>query len=584
MLKNIRSYFMKLKGFQRPLERYFFPVVLLLYPFFGITAGLDIADTTYNLGNFEYMSNVDPMWLFSTYFSNLIGSLIMKLPGAGTMIGFAVYCTFFISAMALVSYYVLQNWLPGWMIFIGEFIAESLCWAPRVILYQYIPYFLLTIGSILLILGIFSWKKQNILLFAAGVCLGLNVLARFPAIVDCMLILVLWFYSFINKDKFIDAARKTGVCIAGYVAGLGLPLILISIKYGFNAYPEAIIKLLSMTEGASDYSSGGMLELIIEAYLHTFKNMIIMIPCLAAGIIMFLMAKGRFVLLKKLAFIAGLLVLARYYYGQGVLTANYFYYDCMFQVAMMFLIISAVLCIIGAHGILNGTVEERTLSAMALVQILILPLGSNNRTMPVLNCLFLIAPISLWLMRRLMQRLGDGEWNFAWQAMITGVIIATLFQGALFHINFSFVDGMDGTPRDTKVTEIPKAKGLVTTADNYSTLKELKASLEDNNLTSGKVLTFGEIPGIPYVFDMSPAINTTWPDLDSYSVDSFDDALSSLDASKEPAPTVIIGYKENDGYANFSVKYDKLMDYIGKHDYNKIFESDRFTVYAANDQ
>ena len=107
---------MKLKGFQRPLERYFFPVVLLLYPFFGITAGLDIADTTYNLGNFEYMSNVDPMWLFSTYFSNLIGSLIMKLPGAGTMIGFAVYFTFFISAMALVSYYVLQNWLPGWML------------------------------------------------------------------------------------------------------------------------------------------------------------------------------------------------------------------------------------------------------------------------------------------------------------------------------------------------------------------------------------------------------------------------------------------------------------------------------------
>ena len=183
-----------------------------------------------------------------------------------------------------------------------------------------------------------------------------------------------------------------------------------------------------------------------------------------------------------------------------------------------------------------------------------------------------------------MQRLGDGEWNFAWQAMITGVIVATLIQGALFHFNFSFVDGMDGTPRDTKVTDIPKAKGLVTTADNYSELKELKASLEDNDLMDRKVLTFGEIPGIPYIFDIEPAINTTWPDLDSYSVGSFDEALSSLDASKEAAPTIMIGYKENDGYANFSVKYDKLMDYIGKHDYNKIFESDRFTVYTANDK
>lgn len=583
MLNNIRSYFIKLKGFQSPLERFIFPVVLLLYPFLGINAGLDITDTTYSLSNFRYMDNVDPMWLFSTFLSNLAGSIIMKLPGAGTMIGFSVYCTLIIGATALVSYYVLQRWMPGWMIFIGEFMAESLCWSPRVILYNYVTYLLFTLGAILLILGIFSWKRQNILLFAAGACLGLNVLTRFPNVVECMLILVLWFYSFITKEKFIETVKKTGVCIAGYVAGFGIPIILISVVYGVGAYPEAIKGLFSMTDGASDYSSGGMIASILEAYGTTLKNMAIMIPCLIAGIIMFMGVPKKYSLLKKLFYMAGLLILARYYLARGVITRNYWYYDSMMQPAMMFIIISIVLCIIGAHGVLNGSKEEQTLSFMALILILIIPLGSNNYTMPILNCLFFIAPVSLWLMRRLMQRLGDEEWNFAWQAMITGVIIVTLIQGAIFHATFSFADGDDGTVRDTKVTEIPKARGVVTTAYNNDTLLELKNCLEDNGLMDDEIITFGETPGISYLFDIDPAISTVWPDLDSYSLGRFEADLGKLEASDEPAPTILVGNKLKE-YANISDKYDMLLDYIDKHDYNKIFESDRFTVYTVGSE
>ena len=574
---------MKFKGLQRPLERYFFPVVLLLYPFFGIDRGLDIVDTTYNLSNCEFMGNVDPMWLFSTFLSNLVGSIIMKLPGAGTMIGFSVYCTFVISAMALVAYYVLQRWMPGWMIFIGEIIAESLCWAPRVILYQYLPYLLVTLGMIFLIFGVFSQNRQTLLLFVAGACLGINILMRFPAILECSLILVLWFNSFITKDKFADVLKKTGICIAGYVAGFGVPLLFISLRYGFNAYPDAIAKLFAMTGEASDYSSGGMLADILEAYMHTLGNMLIMIPCIIAGIIMFLLAKERFVLLKKMILVAGLLVLAKYYFSRGVFTRNYYYYDSMFQAAMMFLIISVILCIAGASGFLGGTKDEQTLSFAALMLIFILPIGSNNRTMPVVNCLFLIAPIGLWLIRRLMQRLGDKDYHFAWQAMITGVIAVLLVQGAIFHIRFSFADHNALEPKlDTKVTDIAKANGLVTTKENYDAIKELESCLKDNDLMQSKALVFGDVPGIPYLFDIEPAIDTTWPDLDSYSTVSFKNAIDKLDSSDEPKPTVIMGtldlvMQEN---PNIAAKEKMLMDYIEKNDYNIVFESDRFTVYT----
>ena len=34
-------------------------------------------------------------------------------------------------------------------------------------------------------------------------------------------------------------------------------------------------------------------------------------------------------------------------------------------------------------------------------------------------------------------------------------------------------------------------------------------------------------------------------------------------------------------YANIDAKRDILMDYIASNDYNKVFESDRFTVYVS---
>ena len=589
MLKNIRSYFAKFKGFRRPLERYFFPVVLLLYPFFGITRGLDIVDTTYNLGNYEFMGSVDPMWLFSTFLSNLVGSIIMKFPGAGTMLGFSVYCTFIISAMALVSYYLLQRWIPAWIIFVGELIAESLCWAPRVILYHYLPYLMVTLGTLLLLFGIFSKEKQNIFLFAAGACLGLNILMRFPAILDSGLILVLWFNSFIAKDKFADAAKKTGICIAGYAAGFVLPLLLISFKYGFNAYPDAIGKLFAMTGEATDYSSGGMLTDILEAYTHTLGNMLIMIPCLIAGIIMFRVAKDKFVTLKKCLYVAGLLLLAVYYVKKDVFSRNYYYYESMFQAAMMLLIIIVIVSIATACGFLKTGNEERTLSCAALMLIFILPVGSNNRTMPLVNCLFLVVPIGLWIIRRFMQKFVDNKWNFAWQAMITGVIVVLLVQGAIFHASFSFADHNEATPElnlDTKVTDIAKAKGLVTTKDNYDSVYELKTCLEDNGLMQNKILTFGNVPGIAYIFDIAPAIDTTWPDLDSYSINSFKSSIDKLNSPDEPKPTVVIGkldavMRDN---PNIMAKNEMLLDYIDKNDYNKVFESDRFTVYAVGSE
>ncbi len=582
MLRNIRSYFYNFKKFQRPLEKYIFPVVLLLYPLIGVTQGLDITDTMYSLANYEFIDNMDPMWLLSTYISNAIGAMMMHLPGAGTMLGFSIYCSFIISAIALIPYYVLQKFMPGWMIFIGEFIAESICFCPRVILYNYLTYLFFTVGSLFLIFGLFSWKRQGVYLFVAGIFLGLNVAVRFPNLVEAAMILVLWFYGFITRDRITEILKKTGICILGYLVGFGIPFIVITAKYGVTAYPDMIASLFGMTEGASDYSSTGMIGLIVEAYMTTLSNMIIILPCVAAGVIMFLLLPRKYVMIKKFLYIAGILVLVRYYFAIGVFTRNYYYYDSMFQASMMLIIAGIVLSIIGTFGILNGSKEEQTLAFTTLMLILITPIGSNNYTFPILNNMFIIAPIVLWLFRRMIQRAGEADWNFAWESIITAVIIIVVVQGALFHVNYSFVDGADGTARDS-FTTIPKAKGMVTTSYNAETLDELKTFLDTADISDDRVILFGGIPGVTYLFDLEPAISTVWPDLDSYATAVFDNELLELSTSDAPTPMIIIG-NDMQLYATTEAKYDILLDYIANHDYNKVFESSRFVIFAEGDE
>jgi hypothetical protein len=393
------------------------------------------------------------------------------------------------------------------------------------------------------------------------------------------MILVLWFYGIITHDKFTEVMKKTFVCIAGYIVGLIVPYIGIVGLYGPSAYFEMIGSLFGMTEKASDYSAGGMLSSIISAYFSTASDMLIMLPCIAVGAIMFMLLPEKYILIKKLLYIAGLLVLVKYYFSRGVFTRNYHYYDCVFQAAMMFVIITLILCVIGSVGALNGSRQEQTLAFAVLMIMLITPLGSNNYTFPVINNLFIVAPVSLWLIRRMMQRSGEAHYNFAWQAMISMVVTVLIVQGIIFHFSFAFMDAVDGSARDS-FCSIPKTGGMRTTSDNAATLDELYSALSDEGLLQDKVLLFGGVPGLSYILDMEPAIDTVWPDLDSYSTAKFDDQLMELSASGSN-PTVIVGQELAD-YANIGEKYGILMDYIVNHDYNKVFENNRFVVYSYN--
>ncbi|MBQ9512407.1 MAG: hypothetical protein IJR58_04370, partial [Lachnospiraceae bacterium] len=645
----------------------------------------------------------------------------------------------------------------AFIIFAGEFIALSLCWCPHVILYNYLTYLLLTLGTVLVLKCVTVPVPMTH--FFAGFCLGLNIMVRFANLTNMALILVVWFDAWRRKQTLPVAVKRTLLCIAGYVAGMGLPMLAIVLRYGAGAYGEMIKALFTMTGTAEDYGAAGMLTAILRTYTTSLAKML---PLLAAVCICTLilhitasmnterispddsvvsetdecteqsrdldatesrlqtsiasMNTKRSSLDESVVsdmderteqardldatesrlqarrsarrLMSGvfcvLIVLFSIFimYRRGVFTRSYHYYDAIFEPAMWLLILGIVLCVYTLVKYRDEHIARYSLAALVL--IFITPLGSNNYTYPLLNNLFLVAPILLLVATRLLHESIAGtdhnvrqtnsssmnhstgavaeprdldaaksRFSFsqpntplhesiagtnhnvrqtnsssmehntgavaeprdldaaesrlqarrsAWRLMSAGgygtvnigycvlmslsftlVTVAAVLavQGAFFHVNYSFRDGTDGTPRDTVITAIPRANGMKTTAKNAATLeslyerlatyREVEAQGEAYGEEAWGMIQFGTAPGLPYLMEIEPALFTSWPDLDSITVAEFEKALQTM----KGAPIMIVKKNPATGEADYTgtalgaQKWEILQAYMNEHHYRK---------------
>lgn len=584
MRQNIFKIKEKLKGLQQPMEKFLFPLLLLLWPLVAVDQGVNVMDSTYSLGNYRYADSVGVMWRFATYLANCVGELFDRTPFGKTMLGMNFLTGLLVSAAALAVYYVLKRMMPGWMIFLGEWIAISLCWCPTVILYNYLTYLLLTLACLFLFLAETSVPRSSRWFVLAGICLGLNVMVRFSNAPQCLLILAVWFYAWITKEKASSCRKDILLCILGYVLGFGIPLVVILLRYGAGVYAEMIQSLFGMTSQASDYTMAGMLFSIVDTYLHTGRWMAIM----AAGVVMgtlFLMMPiwRRQEWAKRLLYVAGILLMIRFFYGRGMFTVNYQDYWCMFQWGMCLVIIAWLVCLAAIAGAAGATSDERFLAVMTLLLILITPIGSNNYTFPLLNNLFFIAPFTLWMLRRLWQHTRYRREHGAWHIMALAILGMVLVQGSLFHVSFAFRDGTDGTERSAQVTGNAYLAGMKTTPDNAEALSGLSGATEQYGLTGKKLLTYGNVPGLHVILGMEPALSNTWPDLDSYPVAQLKEDLQALDEA-EICPVIIIGKRDSaqaleEPDTPAGQKAVLLTDYMEEGAYSLVYENEEFALY-----
>ena len=181
---------------------YLSALLLLVYPLRHAWTGLDIMDAGYSLGNYQYFDSLNKTWKFATYLSNIVGRLLSWLPFGNTWVGMNFYTSLLIGITAAVVYLFFVRlcvqaqgaWWEKHILFLAEFTAVSLCWAPSVILYHYLGYFFITAAALLLYQAITKDKENYYII--AGVILGLCVAVRMPNITYMALILPVWYSCF----------------------------------------------------------------------------------------------------------------------------------------------------------------------------------------------------------------------------------------------------------------------------------------------------------------------------------------------------------------------------------------------------
>ena len=124
---------------------------------------------------------------------------------------------------------------------------------------------------------------------------------------------------------------------------------------------------------------------------------------------------------------------------------------------------------------------------------------------------------------------------------------------------------------------------MYTTVDKKEKLEALGGYLTENQLTDKKVLLYGEIPAISYIFDMEPAVFTTWADLPSNSLDRLQ---ADLDAIVQDYPVVIVtdavGNELKNAEYGEDDKLKAIAAFLQSGNYQCTYDQKGFCVYTSD--
>ncbi|MBO5337478.1 MAG: hypothetical protein J6A94_10165 [Lachnospiraceae bacterium] len=608
-------------------------VILVFYPLRHIHWGIDFWDTGYNYANFQYMGfeHMDSMWVFSTYLANVVGNLLSKLPAAGSLVGMNFYTGLFVSGLAVAGFWFCTEKLqiPVWLAFVGEMVAISLCWCPTALLYNYMTYVFFLACVVLLYLGLSRKKKWY--LFGAGICLGINVLVRFSNLPEAALIVGVWAYAVIEAledngawqrwhwkevgwKKVWQSAWKqiwqnTLWCLGGYLAALIVLFGYIQIRYGLDNYVDGILRLFAMTDNATDYKATSMIMGLVGTYVENLYWVIRIGFFVVVGILLFVF--GRLCLENKVirklrdeskivsvvckALEIGLkaggviiaVVMLWWLYEKGFCATEYTHYGAILWPGVTFLMLTMGIAVIRIFHP-KCPKEEKLISGLLFLVVLLTSLGSNNKVYPSMNNLFVAAPYTLWECWRFLTKVKEWRWKrlvasaFPVKTILTAFLGLFLFQSALFGVKFVFAEGTGILETSAMVENNEILKGVRMQPERAQWMEEATAYVKENNLQGREVLLYGELPALSYYLQMPSAFNP-WSDLRSYSLETMEQDMQEMEANmaadEAQRSVIIVEYK----YVQFLEGGKAALEKLGLYEQQiqKIAEDEKWVLIRA---
>ena len=260
-------------------------------------------------------------------------------------------------------------------------------------------------------------------------------------------------------------------------------------------------------------------------------------------------------------------------------------YGPMQRPGILFLMLTLLICMIRfLHK--GSTAEEKLISVMIVIVVMVTPLGSNNKLMPALNNLFVAAPYTLWqsfcfLKNVKGKRLGQTVISaFPAKGLLTSFLLMCLFLFGGFGLKFAFAEATGVYNLTATVENNEILRNIKMSPEKAQLLTELSGYVEERKLQGREVILYGWVPSLAYYLQMPPAFNS-WSDLTSYSYETMAEAIAKTEDDirrrGSEKPVVIVDYLHTDQEQD--KKWQLILDFMNRNGYEQTWQNDRFLIY-----
>ena len=384
-----------------------------------------------------------------------------------------------------------------------------------------------------------------------------------------------------KKKKAAEIWKDVAACVIGFVAAFLVGFLAISLQFRFDAYPKMLVGLAGYSGTDETYSSLSMITSVVSAYVEAFKWALILGIAALLGTVLFFLFPGKFEKGKMVLYLCMLPVLLRFLWGRGMFNLQYAFYWSVFEWCMVLLYVAIGLCIWTLADPLVFR-RDKLLSLMVLLVILITPIGSNNETYPNMNNLFLVAPVTFWMGYRLLLKLRRLPYSFACRAMLVCVAVVFLIQSTGFGVRAVFRDSIAGQKRDTRVVNCKKLSGAKTNRANAEQLQDVVdyyAEHADELEENSRLLTFGDVPGFCWLFDLPSALSHDWPDMNTYPAETMRTDLEALSQAGEKPLVILCPGKVDTEDAQEAQKWELLQEFLAQNAYEMKLDNGTYQIY-----
>ncbi|MCM1553425.1 MAG: hypothetical protein NC092_12120, partial [Butyrivibrio sp.] len=315
-------------------------------------------------------------------------------------------------------------------------------------------------------------------------------------------------------------------------------------------------------------------------------------------------------------------------YARGFCSFEFYAYGSILRPGILFLMLTML---IGAVRILHpaSSKEEKLISGMVILVVLLTSIGSNNGVYPSLNNLFVAAPYTLWQCWRFARYVKDGRagyprivavsgrsgrlglilYAFPTKAVVTVFLAMFLFQSMVFGYCFLFAEATGARDITSVIENNEVLLGVKMSPERAKWMSEISEYVDENHLQGREVILFGQIPAMSYYLQMPSAFNP-WSDLRSYSYETMASDLdkvtlnSELDIGEE-CPVILmdreyagqyetylqggeellreqgVGEKRIEWIVGTMDKYLLIRGFAEEYNYDLTFENEKFVLLRA---